>query len=406
MNEIGKQVGELPLGRPCLTRRYYAIPNPCLTWSKSMPLSERTERALEACYDAVLAPVRWPQALQLLGESLGAESCTFYALKSQQLPVKVPISSGHADFAELWLRNEDHAPDPHIERATPFFWNAHPSIVEDQISTEEERRTLPYYQETARPGKREWFASANFAVAGRKWCFPLYRGAKRGPFTPDEARYIAAIGPHVGRMVGQAEKFAAFNTASELSTLGRIKHAALVIDGEGRVKHLNLPAEELFCDDFYLVRGRPVANDRTSNNRLQQFISSILIVKHGDVPSHRPVVINRDEVPWLLVEAMPATALGSDLFSAGRAILLLTDLTTPQRPDAMLLSAVFGLTAAEARVAARVVSGKGINEAAIALGITRATACSHLKAVFSKTNTRRQAELVGLIARLRPAAEM
>ena len=43
-----------------------------------MPLSERTERALEACYDAILAPTRWSSALQSLGESFGAASCTFF----------------------------------------------------------------------------------------------------------------------------------------------------------------------------------------------------------------------------------------------------------------------------------------------------------------------------------------
>ena len=197
-----------------------------------------------------------------------------------------------------------------------------------------------------------------FSVEGRAWGLPLYRGVGRGPFTLDEGRHIALVGPHLERVVSLAEKFAASNMASELSTLERIKHAALVIDSEGRVKHLNLPAEKLFCDDFYLVRGRPVANDRTSNNQLQQFISSILKVKHGRVPSRRPMVINRDEVPWLLVEAMPATALGSDLFRAGRTILLLTDLTASGRPDAMLLSAVFGLTAAS-QAAARVVQAKG-----------------------------------------------
>ena len=42
-----------------------------------MPLTEKTERALEACHDAILAPTRRPSALQSLGESLGAASCMF-----------------------------------------------------------------------------------------------------------------------------------------------------------------------------------------------------------------------------------------------------------------------------------------------------------------------------------------
>jgi DNA-binding CsgD family transcriptional regulator len=113
------------------------------------------------------------------------------------------------------------------------------------------------------------------------------------------------------------------------------------------------------------------------------------------------VVIDRAESPWLLVEAMPVTAFGSDFFSAGRAILLLTDLTSPLKPDAALLSAAFGLTAAEARLAAQLGSGAGLNEASACLRVGRETARSQLKAVFAKTNTHRQADLVGLIARLR-----
>ena len=55
-------------------------------------LVERTERAIEACYDAVLAPAEWPRALQLLAESLGAESCTFFS-DDEEAPPKMPISS-------------------------------------------------------------------------------------------------------------------------------------------------------------------------------------------------------------------------------------------------------------------------------------------------------------------------
>jgi DNA-binding CsgD family transcriptional regulator len=97
---------------------------------------------------------------------------------------------------------------------------------------------------------------------------------------------------------------------------------------------------------------------------------------------------------------MPLTAFGSDLFTAGCAVLLLTDLRSLARPDALRLSAGFGLTAAEARLAARLASGDGINAAAIALGISHETVRTQLSAVFAKTNTHRQAELAALVTRL------
>ena len=60
-----------------------------------MPLTERTERALEACHDAILAPTQWSSALQSLAESFGAASCTFYQHDRENSPAPVPMSVGH-----------------------------------------------------------------------------------------------------------------------------------------------------------------------------------------------------------------------------------------------------------------------------------------------------------------------
>ena len=76
-----------------------------------------------------------------------------------------------------------------------------------------------------------------------------------------------------------------------------------------------------------------------------------------------PIVVDRDEAPWLLVEAMPVTAFGNDLFSSGRVILLLTDLRSPLRPEATQFCAAFGLTVAEAKLAAAYRPGGLVREA-------------------------------------------
>ena len=99
---------------------------------------------------------------------------------------------------------------------------------------------------------------------------------------------------------------------------------------------------------------------------------------------------------------MPVTAFGSDFFSPGRVILLLTDLRSPLRPEATQFGVAFGLTVAETRLAAKLASGAGLGAAASSLGVSRETARSQLKAVFAKTNTRRQAELAGLLNLFRP----
>ena len=112
---------------------------------------------------------------------------------------------------------------------------------------------------------------------------------------------------------------------------------------------------------------------------------AILATAPGSAPSLNEVVINRADAPWLLVEAMPVTALGSDIFNEGRAFLILTDLTKPSFSASKLLATIFGLTPAEAKLAACIASGIGIDAAAAALRVVRETAKSQLKAVFVKT---------------------
>jgi DNA-binding CsgD family transcriptional regulator len=62
------------------------------------------------------------------------------------------------------------------------------------------------------------------------------------------------------------------------------------------------------------------------------------------------------------------------------------------------LMSIFNLTPAEARLASRLSSGASIEEIAAELSIAYETSRTQLKSIFQKTNTRRQAQLVALLA--------
>jgi DNA-binding CsgD family transcriptional regulator len=65
-----------------------------------------------------------------------------------------------------------------------------------------------------------------------------------------------------------------------------------------------------------------------------------------------------------------------------------------------VLRALYGLTAAEARVAISVIAGAGIIGAATTLAISPNTVKSHLARVFDKTGARSQSELATLLGQL------
>jgi len=63
----------------------------------------------------------------------------------------------------------------------------------------------------------------------------------------------------------------------------------------------------------------------------------------------------------------------------------------------LLVHRNFGLTSAESRLAAKLLQGRRIADAAGDLGMTASTARWHLRNIFSKTGTRRQADLLRLL---------
>jgi DNA-binding CsgD family transcriptional regulator len=107
--------------------------------------------------------------------------------------------------------------------------------------------------------------------------------------------------------------------------------------------------------------------------------------------------------PLAVVVAPLAAEAAWFLAQSPAAILFVSD--PEQSPCVALpdqLRVVFGLTRMEALVAAEIFRGEGLQAAADALGIGVTTARTHLQRIFGKTGTRKQAELVRIIARTYP----
>jgi DNA-binding CsgD family transcriptional regulator len=80
-----------------------------------------------------------------------------------------------------------------------------------------------------------------------------------------------------------------------------------------------------------------------------------------------------------------------------RALLTFASVEPRSGPKPSVLVKLFGLTPAEAKLASLMAEGISVEQAAEALEISRETARNHLKAVFAKTATHRQGELVALL---------
>ena len=98
-----------------------------------------------------------------------------------------------------------------------------------------------------------------------------------------------------------------------------------------------------------------------------------------------------------------AVRLGEDVRRtprAGNLLLLALDPELGREPPREILTQAFGLTVAEADVAIGIVAGRTLAQIAAARGIKIGTVRAHAKIVFSKTQTRGQAEPTGVLTRL------
>lgn len=113
-----------------------------------------------------------------------------------------------------------------------------------------------------------------------------------------------------------------------------------------------------------------------------------------------PSAANGHSLTVLVSPMRGADGFRSDVCNAHSAevLLMLWDPKQPPQVPAAWMMDGYGLTSAEARVALVASSGLSIPETAARLGISPNTVKTHLRRVYEKTGTARQAELSRLVA--------
>jgi DNA-binding CsgD family transcriptional regulator len=81
------------------------------------------------------------------------------------------------------------------------------------------------------------------------------------------------------------------------------------------------------------------------------------------------------------------------------AVVFVTDPERQTETPPELLKRLYGLTPREADLAALLLQGIDLKEAARQLGTSMNTARTHLRLIFEKTDTHRQSELIHLLLR-------
>ncbi|MER8883000.1 helix-turn-helix transcriptional regulator [Mesorhizobium sp. M0816] len=180
--------------------------------------------------------------------------------------------------------------------------------------------------------------------------------------------------------------------------------AAFVIDGDRHLRDANQQAVDLFSlGSVAALRHGGVCIADTGADGL--FRSTVAALSRGLPTDRSRINLSNSAGNWQVsLAALPTVSRGvsgvSVLFLTRALVLVLVrDLNAHPRNsvDVSALSAQFGLTPAEILLCARLGKGNSLAEAAEILGIKVETARDRVKAIFQKTGTHRQGELVAML---------
>jgi DNA-binding CsgD family transcriptional regulator/PAS domain-containing protein len=180
--------------------------------------------------------------------------------------------------------------------------------------------------------------------------------------------------------------------------LDRVPLAVAVVDCKGTVRYVNRLGESVLDmkDGLLVLQGRLTAARSGDNGRLRE---RILEVARGSVTgSGLPWAAMRVErengTAWLIRIAPLGPVDQRQPSMHGMVIVMISDPHMPMKPSTTMLRQLHGLTYAEADIMGRLTVGMRISEIASDLDISVETVRTHLKAIFTKTGTSRQADLV------------
>jgi DNA-binding CsgD family transcriptional regulator len=349
-------------------------------------------------YDAAFNPALWPDTLKRIVERTGARSASLLT-KSATGRIRIPHQVGvTAHFVQTYL---DHYGQLDPTHAIRLFDVGKIHSTADWLPIEEFRKGQ-FYQEWARPQRFEDSASVLLNNSDDGFCY--FCLTKSELVDDDFRRMLAPIVPHLLRAAQIGRILPPRPTASPIEfILDELKAAMFLLDASNNITHANRSGRDILdCNDFLRTeQGRLVVADPLLNRILREALAGPPL---GDDAAQResialPFVAQDGE--RFVGHLLPLTAgqrLATGIAYDATAVLFVTRASLESKAASDLIKKLYRLTPTETRVMLALVEFGGIPETSRRLEIAESTVKTHLSRVFIKTDTRRQADLVKLIA--------
>lgn len=354
-------------------------------------------------YDAAADPARWRGFLEAGAHYFGAFSANFVHYDADRPDRSLAFLTGYGDLAieqrggAIRKLTDLRDQDPRLR-----YGMDHPSKPFHcrQVMSEETLHASPSYREVLQPHGVEYTLMVTLSDTPQTFTgLGFLRSPDKPPFSQGEVEDLGRLVPHLRRAISIQDQLARVNHSLQASyqVLESLPTGIVIARQSGSVEYANAAARDMLGkrDGIEIdAAGALCLPKRNGTARLLDTLRQV-----GETGAHDAIGLGRPSgrpAFHCLLSRLPESTGDNlpNLFAEPRVVLYLSDpeqvLETPEE----LLQRLFGLTPAEARLVDRLVAGLSLAEAATQSGIQVSTARSQLKAIFRKTGTTRQADLM------------
>jgi DNA-binding CsgD family transcriptional regulator len=350
-------------------------------------------------YDAALAPERWCAVLEACRQFAGGHSVAICAKnvtgsRAQLLHTdgRVSPDGTHAYFCGGGLSNIDPS------NTVQVLANVEESLITSQRLTPDDIVTSRFAKEWIEPlGLIDMVVAPIERRGSWSALFGVIRHERDGFGDETTRERIGLLAPHVRRAISIGNTMGkAINEADTFrETIDGLAAGVFLVDADGRLLHANTNGKKLIGAHQAIA-----TTGREQTLRLDRTSMRDLLPQNGNA-APRSIVIENDDGDRLVGHVLPLASgarrfagMGGD--AAAALFVQPADFDPPSIPES--LAQAFDLTPGELRVVLATVKHEGVADVAETLGVAETTVKTHLARIFAKTETRRQADIVKLVA--------
>jgi DNA-binding CsgD family transcriptional regulator len=360
--------------------------------------SERHSDLLRHLDRASLDPAAWADACDALARLVDATGTVLIPYDADDRGPALPRSPSLEDGMQRYLDGGWHKHDLRADKGFPRALNTGYATDQDVIAPEEMRRH-PYYQEFLRPLGLCWFAAISFEVGGKVWAASVQGTPARGPFLTEDVAALLKVRTAVELAARRAAALGNRRVEFLEDAFAGAERGVAALDSAGRITRLDARAERMLREAELARHGRLGSRDTLVHRRLSDLVDGAVAFRWASgLKLPGPVLVPGAGGKAFSVDAIPMPRDFQALLAGATVLVTIHEVAASDRARPAFRER-WRLTAREAELAQRLAAGDGLADAAAAMGISLSTARQHLKAVFEKTHTHRQGELVALIAR-------